>query len=731
MSEKPPISPDESNINRYSLLNKAFDVSVSARSGLSLATATRQRRIYIGLALGILTLLSSAFFVFFYQKGNVAPSQLGWMYSMHHVTVLVSFTLIYILLRRQFIGTQIRPLRQLTILAGTGWALLIFHLLVFENVGDYYMSSGMPSNSRTLTKVNLMSLGYAFFAITLLLSYRSLVLFQRTIRSRNTWNAMMGFIALTSFSALFTDPHEDITIITLGLLVIAVVLMVANSFRLSWIIGTSIKQKLKISFVNIMLLSLLTVLLAVDNFGIKPSSDFVYGRIYSYPLNLFVLQTFLFGIIYSMTVFLSLFFHMPTSQAFKKKEGQFEAIANLSALTNEVFDLNKLTSTITSSPIKGGMADSSWLTLVNTSSGSLKQSIVASEGIDSHDINNRIDVKEACSMTYNAKGPLYVEDAAVHSLVKSSVNDKIGSFLAVPLIARGQILGTLFLSKSVNQGFEEDERASIKTFTDQAAMALDNARLFEEELEKERLVRELAIAREMQQKLLPRTIPKDDHFQLAVSSISAHEVGGDYYDFSQIDEDKWAFIVGDVSGKGTSAAFYMAEVKGIFQVLCSLAPTASSFLEYANNALHRSMEKTAFISVVYGIIDTKEGTFELARAGHCPILHAKKDGKTEYIRTVGMGLGLDEGKIFAKTLESKKTEMDEGDLFILYSDGVVESRNESDEEFGYERLQECVSKNTHLSADDLHRKVIDDLNEFIGGANYDDDLTLMVIKWKA
>ncbi len=704
-------------------------MSVSARTGLSYATSTRIGRMIVGATLLLLSLLSSAFFFYFYKMGNGAPSALGFWYSAHLVTVFVSFSLIFVLLLRFFAGLQVKPTSYLARSGLIGLGLIFLHIVFFKEVGHYHMSSGMPADTLTLLKTNLLSLLYAFFAISLLLGYRSMVLFQKTRNSQNGWFAMLFLMACTCLSALFTEPHEDIRLSTFYLLIATVVMMVANSFRVSWILGMTRKEKIAIVVSNLFLFVVLIAFLAIENFGITPGGEYIYSRVYSYPLNIFILQVILFGIIYSITMALSPLFLMPTTAAYKRKEGQIEAFASLSSLTNEVSDLNKLTSTITKSPVQGGMADGSWLTLVDLKSGSLAQAIVASEGLDIHAIEKHIEFRKIYEQVALSKMEKYIEDAAIDPQINSSVNDGIGSLLAIPLVARKQTIGTLFLSRTVSQGFEETERLSVRSYAAQAAMAVDNARLFEEEVEKERLTQELAIAREMQQKLLPRTQPESDQFGMAVSSISAYEVGGDYYDYAQISQDKWAFIVGDVSGKGTSAAFYMAELKGIFQVLAKLAPTAQSFLEYTNEALYKSMESTAFISVVYGILDTRNGVFELARAGHCPILHVEKDGSSNYIRSVGMGLGLDEGKLFSNTLESRRLKLESGDVFVLYSDGVVESRNSEDEEYGYERLEACVSRNAGVDADILHRIVIEDLNEFIGGVSYDDDMTLMMVKW--
>jgi serine phosphatase RsbU (regulator of sigma subunit) len=281
----------------------------------------------------------------------------------------------------------------------------------------------------------------------------------------------------------------------------------------------------------------------------------------------------------------------------------------------------------------------------------------------------------------------------------------------------------------MSQGFEPDDIETISTFADQAALALDNARLFEEQIDKERLARELLIAREVQQKLLPQELPSVDGIAVAASSVSAQEVGGDYYDFVAIGPDRWAFIVGDVSGKGTSAAFYMAELKGVFLALSRLTQSPSEFLVYANQALAPSMEKNVFISVVYGVLDLAKEQFTLARAGHCPIAMVSGSGDARYLRTEGLGLGLDHGDVFAQVLEEETISLRRGDVFVLYTDGVVESRSEAGEEFGYDRFIETVQRHHDKPVKEMHSALLTDLNRFLGRADYDDDMTLLVLRW--
>jgi serine phosphatase RsbU (regulator of sigma subunit) len=141
------------------------------------------------------------------------------------------------------------------------------------------------------------------------------------------------------------------------------------------------------------------------------------------------------------------------------------------------------------------------------------------------------------------------------------------------------------------------------------------------------------------------------------------------------------------------------------------------------------MEKNVFISVVYGILDLDKGQFTLARAGHCPVAMVNGSGDGRYLRTEGLGLGLDRGTLFAKVLEEETISLRRGDVFVLYTDGVVESRSDAGEEYGYERLIDAVTRHHDKPVKEMHSALLSDLNRFLGRADYDDDMTLLVLRW--
>lgn len=592
----------------------------------------------------------------------------------------------------------------------------------------FSLDSKVPLALATVVKMNFVSLLEASFAFILLLRLRDLVLFRRSKTSQRNWRLMLLFMAIAGISAFLKEPGTEWSPLQVVAFIPAVSMMVINSFRLSWIVLLSFREKVACIGLSLMLLVLLGTGVGVDDTSLLPGA-YTFLEYYSYPLNAFTQLAIIFGILYSTTAFLSLLFHLPTTGDFQQKAGELAAMHSLTSLVSQVFDLERLAETITASPVETGSAHASWLALPDPQSGSLRPQIAATCRITQERIQELVDTPGLYEEVYSKREPVLLSQAPADHRITAKPGDGLGSLLVLPLIARHDVLGALFLTREVTHGFEKDDVEAATVFAAQAALALDHARLFEEQLEKERLSREIDIAREVQRKLLPECPPSIRGLSIFASSVAAQEVGGDYYDFVELDGDRLAFIIADVSGKGTSAAFYMAEMQGIFQSVSRLAPGPAEFLTHANTALVRALEKHVFISVIYGVLDSKNETLSIARAGHCPAAFINLDGEARFLRTKGLGLGLDRSRQFHKTIAEEHVRLQPGDVFVLYTDGVVESRNPNGDEYGYERLLDALREHRHEEAADLHCALLADLTDFMVDKTYDDDMTLVVLKW--
>ena len=240
--------------------------------------------------------------------------------------------------------------------------------------------------------------------------------------------------------------------------------------------------------------------------------------------------------------------------------------------------------------------------------------------------------------------------------------------------------------------------------------------------------KELDVAREVQSKLLPNITPNSQNLEISALFVPAFEVGGDYYDFFKMSDERLGFVVADVSGKGITAAFIMAEIKGIFESLSKLLNNPKDILIKANEIIKGSLEKKNFVTAIYGIIDLTTGKVNLARAGHTPILYCSQN-KIDYLTPKGIGLGLDYGEKFINNLKELEFYLKNDDILVLYSDGITESKNKNLEDFGMERLTTVIRANCDKQIDEITNNIMKEVSMFSQDYKQHDDITLVIFKW--
>jgi phosphoserine phosphatase RsbU/P len=262
----------------------------------------------------------------------------------------------------------------------------------------------------------------------------------------------------------------------------------------------------------------------------------------------------------------------------------------------------------------------------------------------------------------------------------------------------------------------------------QAAIAIQNSRLMGDALETERYREELKIAKQVQERLLPAIPHYSSNIEIAALSGGATDVGGDYYDFFKHDDGQITIVLGDVSGHGTSAAFNMAQTKGIFQSLVQFNLNPIDFLRHANTALARCFEKSTFLTLMVIKIDQSSNTIQMARAGHClPLFYSQKEA--QYIESKGTGLGVVRGKDYASFIECKTIPYKPGNELLLYTDGIIEASNASGELFGTDRLKNVFYNYRELKANHLLEKIFHEVKAFSGKDEPEDDSTLLLLRF--
>ncbi|HWR16222.1 MAG TPA: GAF domain-containing protein [Terriglobales bacterium] len=310
------------------------------------------------------------------------------------------------------------------------------------------------------------------------------------------------------------------------------------------------------------------------------------------------------------------------------------------------------------------------------------------------------------------------------------LNPETRSELAIPLIYKGKVLGVLDLEHTKKRFFNEDHMRTMTTLAAQIAIAIENATLYERVIKQEqRLERDLALARELQFRLLPACCPVLGNAELAAKFIPAQAIGGDLYDFLEYPNDTEGcskcvgIAIGDVSGKGAAAALYAALVSGFLRSYSAERPSASEMLRMINASLAERHVDAQYVTMVYAIWRDEQSLLHIANSGLPRPIHCRK-GKLERIEAVGLPLGLFE------TVEHDQLTFrgQPGDVFAFFSDGIVDATSPEGEIFGRQRIEEVVAKNWKKTADEIVSAIFQATTEHTAGAAQFDDQTVVVLK---
>jgi len=303
--------------------------------------------------------------------------------------------------------------------------------------------------------------------------------------------------------------------------------------------------------------------------------------------------------------------------------------------------------------------------------------------------------------------------------------------LILPLISQGEVLGFILLGKKkeTKHHYDDIQLQFLQTLAQQAALAVRNALLLHELTEHERLQKELEIAARVQQGLLPIESPKFSNIEFSGFCRPAAQVGGDYYDYFIIDEHRIGITIADVSGKGTSAAFYMAELKGMVTSLAFSHVSPKKVVRELNKFLGQNPDKRIFTTMIYGILDTQSLTFDFVRAGHNALVRVKeKDVNPDIYIPSGLGLGLADDETFQQLTVEESVALSKGDLLFFYTDGLSEAMNERHQEFSEERLYSILAQTFSQDVLQIQRQLMQEINLFTGTAPQHDDITMILAK---
>ena len=341
----------------------------------------------------------------------------------------------------------------------------------------------------------------------------------------------------------------------------------------------------------------------------------------------------------------------------------------------------------------------------------LKHDIPIGKGV----VGYAAEQKQSALVRDVKKDPRYIES-----------NPETRSELAVPLIYQDKVIGVLDLEHTRRGFFTEDHERTITTLAAQIAIAIENARLYEEIARQERrLERDLAMARELQFRLLPQSLPKLANLEIAAKFSPARAIGGDLYDFLSYSQSRTALVIGDISGKGAPAAIYAALVSGILRSHAPMEPAPAEMLAAVNYSLAERRIDGQFCSLIYSVWDDANRTLQIANSGlPRPVLCHK--GKIQMIEATGLPLGLFDDAEYDEFIFQAEPE----DVFVFFSDGILDASNRAGELFGRTRVEKIIAECWANSADSMVKSIFKAVADHATGVETFDDQTVVAIKVK-
>jgi serine phosphatase RsbU (regulator of sigma subunit)/pSer/pThr/pTyr-binding forkhead associated (FHA) protein len=328
----------------------------------------------------------------------------------------------------------------------------------------------------------------------------------------------------------------------------------------------------------------------------------------------------------------------------------------------------------------------------------------------------------------NEKQSLLITDTSQNQAFAASetiVAQRVRSLMAVPLQTKDTVIGLIYVdSPDIIRPFTSEDLTVLTVMANNAAINIEHRRLVEVEQAERVMAKELEQAAEIQKGLLPKAVPEVPGLDVGGLSVACRHVGGDYYDFLELSDGRIGIIVGDVAGKGMSAALLMSNLQARVQILAEEGDDMATLMTRLNRSVTAACPGNRFITFFMCIIDPRTGEFEASNAGHNPPYIVRADGAVETLVVGGPVLGI----LRQMTYEAERGKLNPGDVLLLFSDGVTEARSPDDEEYGEERLVADLTARRTMSAQQIARGAFEAVENFMAGRPAGDDITVVAVK---
>jgi sigma-B regulation protein RsbU (phosphoserine phosphatase) len=405
---------------------------------------------------------------------------------------------------------------------------------------------------------------------------------------------------------------------------------------------------------------------------------------------------------------------------------ELSTIVEATKRLNSTLDLAELLSIILQLTTRHTGAERGTVFLVDRERGEIWS--LVGLGLDQHEI--RLPINRGIAGWVAEHGEtVNLEDAYADPRFESEVDIRLGfrtkSLLCLPIRSKsGEPIGVLQLLNKKSGPFTHADENLLRAISDHVALALENAQLHRDLLHKQRMERDLALARSIQLGLLPERPPVLDGFELGVAHRPSLEVGGDYYDFIALAPDTILTVVADVEGKGVGSAMVMANLQATLHALLAHLHSLERLVESLNDMMLADTRGQKFMTMFVGLLDQPRRTLHYVNAGHVQPAVVRGNGEVEYLTEGGMVVGLFAGVRY----ERGYVKLHPGDVVVFCTDGITEANNSSEEEFGTQRLVELVTRERHLPAQDIVQAVMTSVDSFSRGGTHEDDRVILILK---
>lgn len=558
----------------------------------------------------------------------------------------------------------------------------------------------------------VIAIGLAAFLATVLLSRWSLA-------------SRIQLIVLTVIiSVLWMGSAIDLasvwwTVSKIVLLVTGAVLVMRTGGRFAWLSSTTMDRKVRLLWITMCAL-FASLVLAVMHLWQADSLMLISANEFIRSASVVPGAIHLFGVFFFLRFLVAIIGSLPNSGIVDRRASEVASLAFIMRKLSEAEEVEEVLQLVTEETLRICQAHGAWYEEYDgDTTRVVATQIVHRSYVESlHSIPQFHQAIASCEIATFMPAIRQRHPALGHL--------EIRSLLVIPIRNGGQKRGTLVAYSALDYGFVDEDLKLLTAYADMVSVSLDQARLLADTIRRERLQREADVARKIQSSLLPQGSPVIQGFSVHSVMIPATEVGGDYFDYLQFNDESLGVLIADVAGKGIPASLYMATLKGVVLSEMRRSSGPADLLRRINKTMHGSMSKKDYITISCLQLVANNHSVRLARAGHTPTLMKKGNG-FEILRPPGVAIGLVPPNEFDEVITELTLELSAGDLLLLTTDGVTERRNHSHEEIGLDAVGEWLSRLSPKTGADLVGSTLQYATDHAVGETPHDDITIIGI----